>query len=96
MAPFFPPNLAANPEDSEIKEINWVHVKHVHHVLTMHLLELANDPPTEPVVYPLSYPYTQVIIPEGLNLEEEQDWAGINGVWLVSFCFVDHQVLLGE
>ncbi|KAE9403237.1 hypothetical protein BT96DRAFT_1082018 [Gymnopus androsaceus JB14] len=85
----FGPFLPSNTEGSGVAEVNWVHMKHIHRIIAMHLGEMANDTP-------LSYPYTQAIIPEGMKLDEVEDWAGINGTWLASFCFLNHQVLLSE
>ncbi|KAJ3907882.1 hypothetical protein F5879DRAFT_986063 [Lentinula edodes] len=90
----FGPFLPSSTEGSGVGKVNWVHMKHIHHSMTMHMLELADDAGFEVVIYPLSFPYTQIIIPEGIDLDQEDDWAGVNGVWTVSFCFVDHALLL--
>ncbi|KAJ3744490.1 hypothetical protein DFH05DRAFT_1525539 [Lentinula detonsa] len=90
----FGPFLPTSTEGSGIGRVNWVHMRHIHHSITMHMLELADDAAFEVVIYPLSFPYTQIIIPEGIDLDQEEDWAGVNGVWTVSFCFVDHSLLL--
>ncbi|KAJ4477280.1 hypothetical protein J3R30DRAFT_3657755 [Lentinula aciculospora] len=90
----FGPFLPTSTEGSGVGRVNWVHMKHIHHSMTMHMLELAEDAAFEVVIYPLSFPYTQIVIPEGMNLDQEEDWAGVNGVWIVSFCFIDHSLLL--
>ena len=43
----------------------------------------------------LSLPYCQSQVPVGGN-PNPNDWAGIEGVWTCSFCFVDHTDLLSE
>ncbi|KAJ3777165.1 hypothetical protein FB446DRAFT_718883 [Lentinula raphanica] len=90
----FGPFLPTSTEGNGTGRVNWVHIKHIHHSITMHMLELADDTAFEVVIYPLSFPFTQIIIPEGIDLDQEEDWAGVNGEWTVSFCFVDHSLLL--
>ena len=74
--------------------VNWVHVRAVHHIVSMHLVDLQEDEDFEFAIFPLSIPFTQIVIPEGVNLDEEEDWAGVAGLWRVSFCFCDHRELL--
>jgi len=74
--------------------VNWVHVQALHHVVSMHIIDLQEDEDIEFPIFPLSLPLTQITIPEGVNLDEEGDWAGVEGVWRVSFCFCDHRELL--
>ena len=76
--------------------VDWVHLHAIHRVIAMHLVDLHE---TDPFVFPLipmSMPYCQSIIPPGLDLKNEYDWAGIEGLWHCSFCFVDHRELLRE
>ncbi|KAH9044592.1 hypothetical protein EDB85DRAFT_2070730 [Lactarius pseudohatsudake] len=73
--------------------VNWVHLHAIHRVVAMHLVDLRE---TEPFVFPLipmSMPYCQSIVPLGLDLKVH-DWAGIEGLWHCSLCFVDHRQLL--
>ncbi len=75
--------------------VNWVHLRAVHHVMSMHIVPDTEEAATAVFnVFPMSMPWTQSIIPNGINLEEEQDWAGVEGKWQCSFCFVDHRELL--
>ncbi|KIK61784.1 hypothetical protein GYMLUDRAFT_224887 [Collybiopsis luxurians FD-317 M1] len=91
----FGPFLPSSAEGGGVGKVNWIHIKHIHHVITMHLIEFAEEGQVfQVVIYPLSFPYTQIVIPDGIDLDQEEDWAGVNGVWLVSFCFVDHSLLL--
>ncbi|KAF5387357.1 hypothetical protein D9757_005749 [Collybiopsis confluens] len=91
----FGPFLPSNVESGGAGKVNWIHIRHIHHIISTHLLELTEEGQVfEVVIYPLSFPYTQIVIPEGMDLDEEEDWAGVNGLWLLSFCFVDHTLLL--
>lgn len=74
--------------------VNWVHVRAVHHTVSMHVVDLQEDEDFEFAIFPLSIPFTQIVIPEGVDLDEEEDWAGVAGLWRVSFCFCDHRELL--
>jgi len=51
-------------------------------------------------VFPMSLPQMQIVIPavtidgeEGRE-NEDLDWVGLEGSWLISFCFCDHRDLL--
>lgn len=46
--------------------------------------------------YPLSLPYCQTVISDGLDLDSELDWAGVEGLWRCYFCYFDHRELLCE
>jgi hypothetical protein len=74
--------------------VNWVHVQALHHAVSMHLVDLQEDEGIEFAIFPLSVPLTQIVIPEGICLDEDGDWAGVAGLWRVSFCFCDHRELL--
>lgn len=74
--------------------VNWVHLLAIHRTVAMHLVDLREG---EPFVFPhipVSMPYCQSIIPSGLDLDSELDWAGIEGVWHCTFSFIDHHHLL--
>ncbi|KAI9443387.1 hypothetical protein H4582DRAFT_1808368 [Lactarius indigo] len=74
--------------------VNWVHLHAIHRTVATHLVDLRE---TELFIFPLipmSMPYCQSIIPPGLDLEKAHDWAGIEGLWHYSFCFIDHRELL--
>ncbi|KAI9464950.1 hypothetical protein BJY52DRAFT_1202512 [Lactarius psammicola] len=74
--------------------VNWVHLHAIHRAVAIHLVDLRE---TEQFVFPLipmSMPYCQSIIPPGLDIKKVYDWAGIEGLWHCSFCFVDHRELL--
>ncbi|TFK68962.1 hypothetical protein BDN72DRAFT_797050 [Pluteus cervinus] len=75
--------------------VNWVHMQALHHVVSMHVVDVKEELEHDRIwKYQMSIPHTQIVIPRGLDLDETKDWAGVTGVWLVSFCFCDHRVLL--
>jgi hypothetical protein len=74
--------------------VNWLHIQALHHVVSMHVVELREDEQFDFVVFPMSLPYTQIVIPKGVDLDQEKDWAGVGGLWRVAFCFCDHRELL--
>lgn len=74
--------------------INWVHVHAIHRTIAMHLVDLREGEPFVFPLIPISMPYCQSVIPPGLNLDKERDWAGIDGLWHCTFSFIDHRDLL--
>ena len=74
--------------------VNWVHLHAIHRTLATHLVDLHESELFIFPLIPMSMPYCQSIIPTGLNLDEVHDWAGVEGLWHCSFCFVDHRELL--
>ncbi|KAI0335715.1 hypothetical protein GY45DRAFT_1316414 [Cubamyces sp. BRFM 1775] len=75
--------------------VNWVHVRAIHHVMSMHIVPTTEETENaEFNLFPMSMPWTQSIIPRDMELDQEQDWAGVTGRWQCSFCFVDHRELL--
>ncbi|KAI0715635.1 hypothetical protein C8T65DRAFT_643498 [Cerioporus squamosus] len=76
--------------------VNWLHVRAIHHVMSLHIVpELDPEEEIEAfTLYPMSMPWTLSIIPDGVNLDEVRDWAGVTGRWQCSFCFCDHRELL--
>ncbi|RPD77628.1 hypothetical protein L226DRAFT_458664 [Lentinus tigrinus ALCF2SS1-7] len=77
--------------------VNWVHVRAIHHVMSMHIvpeLDPEQEDPEAFTLFPMSMPWTLSIIPNGVNLDEVRDWAGVTGRWQCSFCFCDHRELL--
>ncbi|KDR83208.1 hypothetical protein GALMADRAFT_113420 [Galerina marginata CBS 339.88] len=75
-------------------EVNWEHVQALHHVVSMHLVDLSGDEDFMFAIFPMSLPFTQIGVPENVVLDEEKDWAGVAGSWTVHFCFCDHRDLL--
>jgi hypothetical protein len=49
-----------------------------------------------PVIYPMTLPLCQLIIPKAVNLDQEKDWAGVSGKWTETYCFMDHHELLED
>ena len=77
-------------------KVNWIHMQAIHHVVSMHLVDMSNEEPLILALFPMTLPFTQAAIPRGLVLDEEKDWAGVEGAWTVNFCFCDHRDLLSE
>ena len=81
--------------------VNWEHMQALHHVVSMHLVDLAEGEIAF-LTFPMSLPKMQIVIPEGSDRDGEEeeknkeDWVGLGGSWIMSFCFCDHRDLLGE
>lgn len=74
--------------------VNWVHVQAIHHVVSMHVVDVREEEDFIFTIFPMSMPFCQPIIPEGIDLDQEEDWAGIEGMWTCAYCFCDHRELL--
>ncbi|TCD68516.1 hypothetical protein EIP91_010572 [Steccherinum ochraceum] len=75
--------------------VNWEHVLYLQHVMSMHILPQGIPERADAfTIFPLSLPYCQSLIPMEMNLDEEEDWAGLEGDWHCSFAFCDHRELL--
>ncbi|KAF8651974.1 hypothetical protein AX16_004617 [Volvariella volvacea WC 439] len=74
--------------------VNWVHVQKLHHVVSMQIINPDIGLGGMFLTYPLSLPFTQPDIPEDIDLDQTEDWAGVTGIWEVSFCFCDHRDLM--
>jgi hypothetical protein len=82
--------------------VNWLHIRAVHHVVSMQVLRSTEGEVLDPeiyeyAVYPMSLPFTQIALPQDPPASSKgfNDWVGIQGEWTVSFCFCDHRVLQG-
>lgn len=79
--------------------VDWEHMLAVQHVMSMHIVPAQIPEDLHNNFYigsPLSLPFCNSIIERDLNLDETDDWAGVEGKWQCSFCFCDHRDLLGE
>ncbi|KAI9508422.1 hypothetical protein F5148DRAFT_913787 [Russula earlei] len=74
--------------------VNWVHLLAIHRTIAMHLVDLRDDEPFVFPLIPISMPYCQSVIPPGLDLSKERDWAGVEGLWHCTYSFMDHRELL--
>ncbi|KAF9465325.1 hypothetical protein BDZ94DRAFT_1254290 [Collybia nuda] len=74
--------------------VDWVHLQALHHVVSMHVVDLSEDEDFVFAIFPMSLPFTQIVMPGGVNPDEVEDWAGVGGLWRVSFCFCDHRDLI--
>ena len=83
--------------------VNWEHMQALHHVVSMHLVDLK-EAGFEFPTFPMSLSQMQIVIPVGSDYdgdkeqekENHEDWVGLEGSWIMSFCFCDHRDLLGE
>ena len=79
--------------------VNWEHMQALHHVVSMHLVDL-NVAGIEFPSFPMSLPHTQIVIPvrpdEEEGKENQENWVGLGGSWVISFCFCDHRDLIGD
>ncbi|EJD00245.1 uncharacterized protein FOMMEDRAFT_127734 [Fomitiporia mediterranea MF3/22] len=71
-------------------EVNWEHLLAVQHVMGMHIVAPEDASPVGNQVLSL-LPYCQTQLPKH---QLEGDWAGVDGLWSCSFCFIDHRELL--
>jgi len=80
--------------------VNWELVRAIHHVISMHVApgDLEDDEHFSYLVYQMSLLTTQIVIPEGVDLDTEEDWAGVDGNWELSWCICvsDNDVELSE
>ncbi|KAF4617215.1 hypothetical protein D9613_006230 [Agrocybe pediades] len=79
----------------EGETVDWEHIRMIHHVMSMHLVELEDDDENfRFAIFPMSMPFIQPVLSPDVNLNEENDWAAVAGPWSVTFCFIDHRDLL--
>lgn len=76
--------------------VNWIHMRALHHVVSMHVVDLGDNEEFIFTVFPMSLSFCQPIIPEGMDLDQERDWAGVAGYWSCTYCFIPHELLMGE
>ena len=79
-------------------EVNWEHMQALHHVVSMHLVDMREDG-VEFILFPMSLLNMQIVtpvVPDGEEAKENEDWVGLEGLWAVSFCFCDHRDLLSR
>lgn len=69
--------------------VNWVHVNALRHVVGMHIEDMREEGSYKYSIFPMSLPCTQIVIPHGVDLDEEIDWAGVGGDWRLSICIYD-------
>ena len=78
--------------------VNWEHMQALHHVVSMHLIGMREAGP-EFILSPMGLLDMQVVIPvvsDGEEVKENEDWVGLEGLWVASFCHCDYTVLLGR
>ncbi|THH07094.1 hypothetical protein EW145_g3628 [Phellinidium pouzarii] len=72
--------------------VNWEHLLAVQHVMAMYIVM----PPKDLVNFTTGFlPYCQTELPgKQTSSVRYDDWAGVEGTYTCSFCFIDHRVLL--
>jgi hypothetical protein len=76
--------------------VNWVHMQKLAHVFASALVERDEDEGLGFEICSLSLTFCQAFIPPSLDLNRETDWAGVEGLWRISYCFMDHRELLSK
>lgn len=76
--------------------VNWEHMQKLAHVFARNLVERDGEEEVAFEICPLSLTFCQAIIPPGLDLDRESDWAGVEGLWRISYCFMDHRELISK
>lgn len=71
--------------------VDWVFVWILVHDLGMLLVDMDGEDGESSYVCPLSVLLCQSIIPRGLDLDKEADWACVEGLWSVQYGFIDHR-----
>ncbi|KAG6854297.1 hypothetical protein C0991_008546 [Blastosporella zonata] len=61
--------------------VNWLHIRAIHHIVSMHFVDLQDEGDFQFAIFPMSIQTTQIVLPRELNLDEEEDWAGVTGSW---------------
>ena len=77
------------------KRVDWSFVWMFVHGFGM-LLREASEGGDSPYMSPLSLLFSQNYIPQGLNLNKEDDWAGVEGLWTARYAFIDHREFIGK
>jgi len=74
------------------RRVDWAFLLTFVHALGMLLVD---DEDAECLDFcPLGLFFCQSIIPRGLDLDKEDDWAGVEGLWSVRYGFIDHREFL--
>lgn len=71
--------------------VDWVFVWILMHDLGMLLVDTDGEDGESFYVCPLNILFCQSIIPRGLDLDKEDDWACMEGLWSVRYGFMDHR-----
>ncbi|KAG1728528.1 uncharacterized protein EDB91DRAFT_1060500 [Suillus paluster] len=74
--------------------VNWVHMQQLAHVFACALVEKEEEEDPAFEICSMNLAFCQAVIPPSLDLNRETDWAGVEGLWRISYCFMDHRELL--
>ena len=73
------------------RRVDWVFILMLAHDLGMLLVDIDAEDEECSYFCPLGLLFCQSIIPRGLDLHKEADWAGAEGLWSVRYGFMDHR-----
>lgn len=90
--------------------VDWTHVQVLAHVYCLLWIDMESEECAEygdlfdlavtvngiKWPCPFSLPMCQSVIPSGMELDVEKDWAGVEGLWWVGYGFLDHREFLGK
>lgn len=76
--------------------VDWEYVQKLAHVFARNLIEKEEEEEVAFEICSLSLTFCQAVIPPGLDLDRESDWAGVEGLWRIFYCFIDHRELLSK
>lgn len=76
--------------------VDWTHMRAIHHCISMHVVDIPETEDFAFTVFPMSLPFGQPVIAPDTDLDQEDDWAGVEGIWSCTYCFCDHRELLSE
>lgn len=86
--------LGSAEAEAVTRQVNWVHMCAVQHLMAMHVVSPRRAEESKMVSF---LPYCQAqLIGKATSASGHDDWAGVEGAWSCSFAFVDHRDLLGE
>ncbi|KAG0704455.1 hypothetical protein DFH29DRAFT_911428 [Suillus ampliporus] len=75
-------------------EVDWVHMQKLAHVFARALVEREEVEELAFEICSMNLIFCQANIPPSIDLNHETDWAGVEGLWRISYCFMDHRELL--
>ncbi|KLO05650.1 hypothetical protein SCHPADRAFT_946739 [Schizopora paradoxa] len=80
-------------DDDMSAKVNWRHIFAIQNIVSEHVAVFEGEGEERKLrLSPLSLPFCQAHVSEGPR--HKDDWAGVDGLWKCSFCFIDHRELL--
>lgn len=71
--------------------VDWVFIQTLVHDVGMLLVDTDGEDEESSYFCPLSLLFGQSIIPRGLDIDKEVDWACVEGLWSLKYGFIDHR-----